>query len=113
MKRDRKNKSYWPALILTILWWLLLIGVIVFVDPEVIADTPLPNTYLMFFVLLFLAVFFLVSLLLENSRRGFLVALLITILGYLRLWGLWGWGPVILICGAFAAFEIYFINKKR
>lgn len=112
MKRGRKNRSYWPALVLTVLWWLLLGGVVMLVDPEVVADFPISNTYLVFFVLLFLAVFFLASLLLENSRRGVLIALLVIVLGYLRLWGLWGWGPVILICGAFVAFEVYFISRK-
>ncbi len=113
MKRGRNNKNYWPALVLAVLWWLLLVGVVMLVDPEVVADFPISNTYLVFFVLLFLAVFFLVSLLFEDSRRGFLMALLVTVLGYLRLWGLWGWGPVILICGAFIAFEVYFISRKN
>lgn len=113
MKRRKANKSYWPALILTVIWWLSLAAMVWWVDPEVVADFPLPNTYLVFFLLTFLAIFFLVSLLLENSRRGFLVALWIVILGYIRLWGLWGAGQVGLITGALVAFELYFSKTER
>lgn len=83
------------------------------VDPQVLADFPLPSSYLLFFLMIFLAVFFLMSLLLGNSRRGFLVALGVIILGYLRLWGLWGWGKIVFLLVTLAAFEVYFSGRKE
>jgi len=64
----RKRKNFLPTFILAIFFWLISLAVLLFFTPEsllVIAG---------FFLVLFLALFLTFSLLLANSRRGFLIA---------------------------------------
>lgn len=69
------KKNYVPAILLSLLFWILLGLLIIFVDPSLIENFVVKGTYLLFFVLLFLSMFFSASLLLSSSRRGFLISL--------------------------------------
>ena len=74
-KQREIKKNYVPAILLSLLFWTLLGLLIIFVDPSLIENFVFKGTYLLFFVLLFLSVFFSASLLLSSSRRGFLISL--------------------------------------
>lgn len=74
-KQRRIKKNYVPAILLSLLFWILFGLLIMFVDPSLIENFVFKSTYLLFFVLLFLSVFFSASLLLSSSRRGFLISL--------------------------------------
>lgn len=103
----RKVKNYWLSALVTLVWWSALGGMILWVDPEVVADYPLPGSYGLFFFFLFLGVWFLVSLLLSNSRRGLLVAVWVILIAYLRIWGLASWINAGLLMGILVTIEVY------
>lgn len=108
----RHQRNFLPALILTILWWVLLLLVILLVDPANIADFPFPGSYGIFFGLLFMSVWFLASLLLIHTRRGFWVALWVVGFGVLRLSRLGTVTTGFLLGGFFIALE-YFLSSKK
>lgn len=111
MKRTKKN--YLAGLLVTILLWVLLALVIWFVDPNIIADWLIPDGYLVFFGLLFLAVFFSMSYVLGNVRRGLLVAFGVLILGYLKIWRISSWFNTVLLIGILIAIEVYSWGKTE
>lgn len=96
----RRRRSFLPALGITMLFWFLLGLMIVFVDPVVVRDLVLPGSYVLFFLLLSVAVFLTASLVLGHQRRGLLVAIGVAAFLALRLVGL---GHVVnaLLLGAF------------
>ncbi|QHO63237.1 hypothetical protein [Candidatus Chazhemtobacterium aquaticus] len=106
-KPERRVGNYWMTAIITLTWWFILGGMILWVDPEVVADYPLPGSYGLFFLFLFLGVWFLASLVLSNSRRGLLVAIWFVLIGYLQIWGLANLVNMGLLTGALVALEIY------
>lgn len=113
MGTREKRRNYWPSLVVTMIWWLVVVVMVLLVDPVVVADFPLPHSYGIFFLFLFLASLFTASLLLVNTRRGFLVAMGVLILGYLRLWRVLNLFNLVVLIGALIAFEFYFTGGKR
>ena len=114
MKTERKGgKKYWLGAVVTAFWWAVLGGVVFLVDPVVLADYPFPGTYGLFFVFLFLGAWFLASLLIANSRRGFLIAVGVVVLAYLQLWRLLSGINIVLLAGALAVFEYYHWKGER
>lgn len=109
---SKHQRNFFPALVLTLVWWLLLALLVLKVDPTVVADFPIPGSFGLFFGLLFLAVGFLFSLLLVHSRRGFLIALGVVIFGYLRLAKLGSWLTGLMLAGLLAAIEFYLSSGR-
>jgi hypothetical protein len=75
-----KRKNFLPTLLITVLMWILLGGLVYFIDPDTFMAIPL------FFILLFSTILFTSSLLFASSRRGIITSLslsLFTILAYL------------------------------
>src|SRR5688572_21269915 len=106
----KEHKNYLPALLLTVLFWTLWVLTILFVDPVVLADFPLRGSYFVFFLLGFLAIWFLASLLFASRRRGLLLALFLLALGYLRLWKIDSWINLILLIAVVVGYEIYSLS---
>ncbi len=104
---ERRGRNYWLTALITLIWWSVLGAMILWVDPEVVADYPLPGSYGLFFLFLFLGVWFLVSLLLSNSRRGLLIAAGTVLIGYLKIWGLASLINIGLLIGILVAIEVY------
>lgn len=111
VKREKKN--YLAGLAVTLMWWGVLAGMIFGVEPERVANFLIPNSYIGFFGVVFLAVFFTMSLVLGSSRRGLLVALAVVIWGYLRLWRISNWLNTLLLAGLVTTMEIYFWGKSE
>lgn len=110
--RKERSRNFLPAFILTIIWWALFAVVVIKIDPDVIADFPIPSSYGIFFVLLFMALWFTASLLLANTRRGALVAVGGIIWGYLRMWHLGNLINTFLLIGLLGALELYSTLRK-
>lgn len=106
MRRRRKN--YLPTLLLTAVLWTLLALMLIFVEPELIANILIPGAYLPFFLLFFPAVFFTAALLWGNSRRGLLTAAGLTVFLLLRIFGLGNSLNLVLILGILIAVDRYF-----
>lgn len=108
-----ENKNYLPALGLTVLFWTIWATMFFLVDPVVVADFPIRESYFLFFLVGFLSIWFLFSLLLANKRRGFLVAISLLIGGYLRLWKIDSWLNIFLLVVFLVGLEIYHIDKNK
>lgn len=107
-----EGKNYLPALLLTVFFWGLVFLIVLKVDPLILADFPIRGSYFLFFLMVFLAVLFLSSLVLANSRRGLLVAVAVVVIGYLRLLKLLNPLNLILLIGLLIGIELYFRSEK-
>lgn len=100
-----------PLLLLTLLSWAAVGAVIWAVDPLVVRDFLWRDAYISFFVLVFLAWFFLLSLLFNNSRRGFLYAMTLTTILLLQLVRLGNIINVVLLVALSFAIDFYFHSR--
>lgn len=102
-----RRKNFLHSLIVTFLLLLSLISIVYFTDPS-------SSMFIfLFFVNLFACLFFLTSLILANSRRGFVISLCITIFAIFRLFGIGNILNAILIAGLGIIAEIYAQFTKR
>ncbi len=98
----KTRKNFFPTLIITLLLWLSLGTLIYFVEPDTPGVVPL------FLVNAFFALLFTFSTLLENSRRGLIIALGLTIFLMLRYLGIGNIINFLLIFGIGLSVELYF-----
>ncbi len=110
MKKDirkeqiRKRKNFLPTLIITIFLWLLLSGVIYFVEPDSFGAMPL------FFLITFLALLFTFATVFANTRRGAITAAGLTIFLFLRYLGVGNIINLLLIAGLGITIELYLLK---
>lgn len=74
-----------PALISGLFFVAVDYYILTKINPGSIQHFILPNSYLPFLLVTFLSLFFLVSFFLLNSRRGFFIALAVTIFLFFRI----------------------------
>lgn len=77
------------------------------------ADFPIQGSYLGFFLIGFLAVWFLSSLLLANKKRGLILSLGLLVYGYLRLWEIDNWMNTVLLAILVIGLELSIKDQKR
>lgn len=110
MRRKRipegKKRFGW-LLFLTIFVWLLIAGMVIWVDPENVADLVIPGSYFIFGVLLFFGIFLLLAIIFLSAKRSFWWTIAIILFVYLRLLGLGNWFNVLLILGVVVCGELY------
>ena len=104
-KEVKLRKNFFPTLLITVLLWILLGGLIYFVDPSSIGAVPA------FFVLVFLALLFTFSILLANSLLGTVYSLGLTFFVVLRYFGIGNVLNFLLILGVFVVFTIIYFRK--
>lgn len=97
-------KNFLPALIIALTAWTGLIILVVYTSP---------STFLLatFYLLLFLALFLTFSLVLANSRRGFLLAFGVVVFLVLRFFNIAHFLNLILLAGILISLELY-LRKK-
>ena len=103
----KKRKNYLPTLVLILVLWSLLGAMVYFVEPELIKDILVPGLYLPFFVVLFPTVFFTLSIVLANARRGLFTTLGIIGFLILRVYQLGNLLNLLLIIGILVAIDRY------
>jgi hypothetical protein len=81
----RKRRNFFPTLILIIFFWTFFVFLVFFVDPQMIKNFLIPNSYLIFFISLFFALFFTLAVIFANSKRGLIISLAIIFFLALRL----------------------------
>lgn len=101
----RKRKNFFPTLIITIILLLSTVGILFFVDPVTHLAVPL------LFVLIFSSTLFLFSIILGNSRRGFLIATWLTFFLILRYLGVGNILNFLIITGLMFVIEIYYSKR--
>ena len=107
----REKKRVLPLVMLTLLLWGALVAMVVWVDPAVIKDWPWQSVYFIFFLVWWLAWFFGLTLVLNNTRRGGLYALATTGVLMLRLIRLGNIVNVMLLVGLIVVIDFYFSNR--
>ena len=102
----KKQKSFLPALVITIFLWFALISIVLFTNPSQ------KGLLELFFAVLFTSFLFTFSLILGHTRRGLIAALTVSIFAVLRYFGIGNALNLLLIIGAATAFEFYFTKSK-
>lgn len=97
-----KRKNFLPTLLTTILLWLLLGGLVYFVDPDSFGAVPF------LFVLIFFCLLFTFSLIFANSRRGIVATIALTFFLLLMYLGVGNILNIILIVAIATCIELYF-----
>lgn len=110
-RRPRERKNYLPTALLTLFFWLVLVGLIVFVDPIIVRDVGVTGVYLPFFLLLFFCLFLTLALLLNHSRRGAFISVGVIIFLFLRLKGLGNGLNFLLLVALIATADYYFSQR--
>lgn len=96
-----KRKNFLPTLIITIIIWIVLGGVIYFIDPNTFFAVPL------FFILLFITLLFTFSLLFASSRRGLISSLSLLLFLLLSYLGVGNVLNLVLIVAIAVCVELY------
>src|SRR3989344_5380812 len=108
----RRKKRLIPTLILTVILWAALGYFVYSFSP----NTPLPlpiliDPKIIFFLMLFLALFLSFSLLFNNTRRGILLALGIVSIVLLRFFQLFHALYIVFVISILITIEIYFLKR--
>jgi len=112
-KRSRfTQKRHGWLVMITFFIWLLIALMIIFVDPENVKDLGLTGSYLLPGMLIYLGLFFGLSILTLSSRRAWLWASALLLAFYLRLWGLGNYLNLLLLLGMAGSVELYWRQKK-
>ena len=104
-KKIKERKNFLSSFILTMFLWIILAGIVVFVDPHLNWSLPV------FYISLFVTCLFTFSLLFKNSRRGLIVSLLVTLFLLLRFFGIGNIINLILLIGLAITVEVFFSKK--
>lgn len=100
-----KRKNFLPTLLVALLFWLGLALLVIFTAPT----SPLILTT--FYLLLFISLFLTLSLLLANSRHGFLLTLGMVVFLLLRQLNIDYLLNLVLLAGILISLELYL--RKR
>jgi len=100
-----------PLIALTLTFWSLLLGMVFWVQPQIIKDFLLPNSYLIFFVIFFLAWFFLLTLVINNTRRGLIYGLGVLMIAILKVMRLGNIINLVLLAGVMMMVDFYLLNR--
>ncbi len=102
-KREIQNrKNFLPTIVWTIVFWIFVAGVVLFLDPDIF------GVAIIFFIVLFFALLFSFSIILANTRRGLIAACALTLFLILRYFGIGNLLNGLLLAGVTLASEIYF-----
>jgi hypothetical protein len=105
-EKIRRRKNFFPTLIIIFLSWVILGGIIYFIDPGTLGAIPL------FLVVIFIALLFTFSTLLVNTRRGVIISLSTTLFLLLRYFGIGNIINFLLIAGLAITTELYFSKNS-
>jgi predicted ABC-type exoprotein transport system permease subunit len=97
-----KRRNFLPSLLVTILLWILLAGLIYFVDPGTFGAVAL------FFVLLFSTFLFTFSLIFGSTRRGIIASIALSLFSILAYLGVGNILNLLLIVAIAVCLELYF-----
>lgn len=97
-----KRKNFLPSLVVMILLWIILSGLIYFVDPQTFLAVPV------FFVLLFATLLFTFAFLFASTRRGCIISISLTLFALLSYLGVGNIINLLLIIAIAVCIELYF-----
>ncbi|HLE49232.1 MAG TPA: hypothetical protein VI819_04365 [Patescibacteria group bacterium] len=100
------RKNFLPTLIVTLLLWLGVFSIIYWVDPFA------TWAIFLFFINIFFAIFFTLSIVFANTRRGLLGAIVLLIFLVLRYFELGHLVNFFLLAGIAITAEIYILRRN-
>jgi len=104
-KEVKLRKNFFVTLLITLLLWLGVVGVIYFLDPY------RATNIIVFFAVVFFALFFTLSIIFISSRRGVTASCALIIFILLRYFGVGNIINFLLIAGIYITLEIYLSRK--
>lgn len=102
--RKKGERHIWPLLVLVVVSWLALGAMVVMIDPEVVG-------VMVFLPVFFLAWFFILTLVLKNTRRGLIYGLGILLVAILQLMRLANIVNLVLLGSVVMVVDFYFMNR--
>ena len=103
----------WFLGFLTLLLWSLLVFVLLYVEPNLVKDIPLPGWYLPFFLLEFSVVLVTVRFVFNSWKRAILIATLVSIDLDLRLLRIGNWYSSIILVALWISIEFFWLGKWK
>ena len=103
-----RRKNFFVTLILIIFFWSTLFLTVFFTEPKMIKDILIKNSYLFFFINLFLALFLTLAVVFGNSTTGLLTTLGIIGFLILRMYKLGNFLNLVLIASIVFVLNKYF-----
>lgn len=100
----RKRKNFFPTFLINVIFWIVFAFTVFFTQPTGVR-------IIVFYLSLFVSVFLTGSLLLANSRRGFLLSFFLVSILILRQLDLLNY-LVVLLLSAFVFFAEYYSVKR-
>lgn len=108
-----KKKTYMLLVVSAALFWSLLVAMVVFVDPENMADFPVEGLFIVPAFLVFICLFLLFRMISLGVAEGLLWSVCSLIFLYSRLMGIRGWWNGVLLLGIAVCGQIYLILQKQ
>lgn len=107
------KKRFFFTFIFTVLSWGVWIYVLLSIPPEYPNHfLSIPLSYIFFFAPLFVSLFLTITLLLGNTRRGFLLSMGIIVLLILQLLKTVNFLTVGLLLASLLVFELYYTHDR-
>ena len=114
------RRNFLPAFILNLILLVITILIVFLLGPEKSTPFQISNfkfqiflNIILFFLCSFLFLAFTLSLLLAQTRRGFLISLLINTILFLRLIRQAQWWNIVLLVGFFSCLELFFSKRNK
>jgi len=92
-------------------WWAVVAGIVVAIDPEVVKNIPVPGSYGIFFMSVSLAVWFSGALVWGSYRRATLTTIVVVGFLILRLIELGYWLNGVLLVGLAIVVDSVFTKR--
>ena len=102
-----------PYWLLMVWLWVMLVGLVWFVEPMIVRDILIEGMYLPLFVLIFVSIAYSVALISGNVVRGLLWSTVIVGFLILRLKGMGHFVNALLFLGLVLVIEVYWKQKKK
>lgn len=116
---SKHRRNFLPTFIVGLLFWAILALAIIYLSPEKTFHFELftfnlafSYNIVLFFILLTLSLTLTIALVLGNTRRGFLLTLLIDSLLLLQLFQELNWINLLLATAIFLTLELYFSRRS-
>lgn len=110
--RETKKNYKWLA-IFAVVSWVIVLLMVFFIDPDNLRDIPIEGSYLIPGILIWLALFLLLTIVLGRAMRGLWWSLGIVIYLYLRIWGVGSLLNGLLLLGFLTTIQVYEVMQKR
>jgi len=106
-----ERKRYGWLIGITVVWWVLIILMILKVDPSVVGNFILPDSYILPGLFVLGGVFLVLSIILMSSKRALIWSLVIVTSLLLRVWGVRSILNFLFLLGVGICFEVYLRQK--